>query len=103
MAEYRTEREARLDFALECVKLAGIKEGSAEHAALMESYNMIEPLPRGYKMTLKDAWCAAFVSAIGVKRSLLEIEYKYRQSTGCGNLWVELSKRACGGVSRVGK
>ena len=63
MAEhkYRTEREARLDFAVECLKFTGIKEGSPEHAALMEFYNMIDPLPRGYRMTLKDAWCAAYL------------------------------------------
>ena len=69
MAEhkYRTEREARLDFAVECLKFTGIKEGSAEHAALMDFYNLIEPLPRGYRMTLKDAWCAAFLCATAWK------------------------------------
>ena len=69
MAEckYRTEREARLDFAVECLKLAGIREGSLEHAALMDFYNMIDPLPRGYRMTLKDAWCAAFLCATAWK------------------------------------
>lgn len=69
MAEYkyRTEREARLDFARECLMFTGIKEGSPEHAALMEFYNMIDPLPRGYKMALKDAWCAAFLCATAWK------------------------------------
>lgn len=69
MAEckYRTEREARLDFAVECLKFTGIKEGSPEQAALMEFYNMIDPLPRGYRMTLKDAWCAAYLCATAWK------------------------------------
>lgn len=69
MAEckYRTEREARLNFAVECLKFTGIKEGSKEHAALMDFYNMIDPLPRGYRMTLKDAWCAAFLCATAWK------------------------------------
>lgn len=67
MAEYRTEREARQGFALECLKFTGIKEGSKEHAALMDFYNMIDPLPRGYRMTLEDAWCAAFLCAVAWK------------------------------------
>lgn len=65
--KYRTEREARLDFAVECLKFTGIKEGGAEHAALMDFYNMIDPLPRGYRMTLKDAWCAAYLCATAWK------------------------------------
>ena len=65
--KYRTEREARLDFAVECLKFTGIKEGSKEHAALMDFYNMIDPLPRGYHMTLVDAWCAAYLCATAWK------------------------------------
>ena len=38
---YRTEMEARLDFVVECLRLTGIREGSAEHAALMDFYNLI--------------------------------------------------------------
>lgn len=64
---YYTEKEARLDFVVECLKFTGIREGSAEHAALMDFYNLIEPLPRGYRMTLKDAWCAAFLCATAWK------------------------------------
>lgn len=63
MAEckYRTEREARLDFAVECLKFTGIKEGGPEHASGIEDYNGIDPLPRGYRMTVKDPWCAAYL------------------------------------------
>lgn len=67
MAEiYKTEREARLDFAACCMRYAGIKEGGAEHKALIKWYNTGE-VPRGYKMTVKDPWCAAFLSAIAKK------------------------------------
>lgn len=67
MAEmYKTEREARLDFVACCMRYAGIKEGGADHKALLIWYNTGE-LPRGYKMTVKDPWCAAFLSAIAKK------------------------------------
>lgn len=61
---YKTELELRQAFALACLRWCGIKEGSEEHEEILELYNAIRPLPRGYKMTTKDAWCAAFISAI---------------------------------------
>lgn len=64
---YKTEREARQAYVLECLKWCGIKEGSQDHAELISYYNMIAPLPRGYRMSLKDAWCAAFLSAVAWK------------------------------------
>lgn len=39
-----------------------IQEGSAEHKALIDFYNGYQPLPRGYKMSYTDSWCAAFIS-----------------------------------------
>lgn len=32
---------------------------------IIDTYNSIVPLPRGYRMTYTDPWCAAFVSAVG--------------------------------------
>lgn len=40
----------------------GIKEGSAEHKALVKEYNAVKPLPRGYKARYADPWCALFAS-----------------------------------------
>lgn len=40
----------------------GVEEGSAAHRSIINIYNTIRPLPRGYKMTYQDAWCAAFVT-----------------------------------------
>ena len=45
----------------------GVKKGSAAHKALVETYNTIKPLPRGYKLTTQDHWCAGFVSAVAVQ------------------------------------
>ncbi len=41
----------------------GAKEGSSTHQKILDIYNGHKPLARGYKMGLKDAWCAATVSA----------------------------------------
>lgn len=65
MAEkYRTATEAAMAFVLCCLRYAGIKEGGREHKELIGTYNTIKPLPYGYTMTVKDPWCAAFLSAI---------------------------------------
>lgn len=42
----------------------GCLEGSALHGKLIDCYNQINPLPRGYHVKYTDPWCAAYVSAI---------------------------------------
>ena len=42
----------------------GIKEMSPEHQTIVDIYNTIAPLPRGYSATISDPWCAIFVSAV---------------------------------------
>lgn len=61
-----TELELRLQCALAAARWLGSREGSAEHRELLEIYNGIRPLPRGYAMRESDPWCAAFVSAAAV-------------------------------------
>jgi hypothetical protein len=64
-------------YASEAVKLiqswVGIKEGSAGHKEILAIYNSQKPLPRGYKMTTKDAWCAATTTAVAVKLGYTDI------------------------------
>ena len=45
-------------------KWLGSKEGEENHKHIIDTYNKIKPLPRGYKVTYKDSWCATFVSFI---------------------------------------
>lgn len=45
-------------------KYIGIKQGSADHKDIIDGYNKIRPLPRSYKVTYNDSWCAAFVSYV---------------------------------------
>lgn len=40
----------------------GIREGTEEHKHIIDAYNKIRPLPRGYEVTYKDSWCAVFVT-----------------------------------------
>ncbi len=56
----------RFDTALAAARWLGTKEGTREHREILAAYNAIEPLPRGYRLGEKDAWCAGFVSAAAV-------------------------------------
>ena len=52
--------------ALCAARWLGIREGSREHQEILDSYNAIRPLPRGYTVQMTDPWCAAFASAAAV-------------------------------------
>lgn len=51
----------------------GTVEGDGQHRALMERYNSLPILPRGYRMTLTADWCVAFPVAVAVVQGLTEI------------------------------
>ena len=51
----------------------GTKEKSAGHLLLLDVYNEQDSLPRDYKMTLKDAWCAMFNTAVSILSGVEEI------------------------------
>lgn len=51
----------------------GRKESDGTHKLIIDVYNSYSPLPRGYKMSYKDAWCAAFVSAVAIKCNATKI------------------------------
>lgn len=44
----------------------GLKESDGSHKKIIDIYNTISPLPRGYKLNYKDAWCAGTISALAV-------------------------------------
>lgn len=68
-----TENTLRKQAVAAAQSYLGSKEGSAAHQEILATYNSHQPLPRGYAMTDKDAWCAAFVSAIAIKLGLTDI------------------------------
>ena len=44
----------------------GKKESDGSHKSIVDIYNSIKPLPRGYKVKYTDSWCATFVSAVAI-------------------------------------
>ena len=59
-----TESELRHQVVAQAEYWLGRKESDMSHRVIIDVYNSIVPLPRGYRMTYYDPWCAAFVSAV---------------------------------------
>jgi lysozyme len=55
------------EFAANCIIYKGVREGTQAHKSIVDVYNQIKPLPRGYKAKYTDAWCAIFVSAMAFR------------------------------------
>lgn len=51
----------------------GMQEKSQQFKHFVNEYNMIRPLPRGYRLKGSDEWCAAFLSFLSFKRKALEV------------------------------
>lgn len=51
----------------------GVNEADGTHKRIIDTYNKINPLPRGYHMKYSDPWCAAFVSAVAKLAGTLDI------------------------------
>ena len=45
-------------------KIKQIAESITTHEEIVLAYNKIKPLPVGYKISMSDDWCAAFVSVV---------------------------------------
>lgn len=72
-----TEIELRNKYVKAFSDLVGkCAEGGAEHKALLDTYNTLNPLPRGVKMVASYDWCAATVTAIAIRCGLLNIFVK---------------------------
>ena len=85
-----TEDAIRQRVVAEAWKLLGIKEGTAGHKRIVDGYNSLKKLPRGYKLKYTDAWCAATMSYIGIT---LGIPHVILPEVGCGPM-IELYKKA---------
>lgn len=51
----------------------GLNEFDGSFRKVIDIYNTIRPLPRGYKVKYTDDWCATFISAVGVACGMSEI------------------------------
>ena len=67
-----TENQLRQKVADIINAWVGATKGSAKHLEILEIYNSHKPLARGYKMQVKDAYCAATVSAAYIKAGIAE-------------------------------
>lgn len=65
-----TELELRSRVCAQARAWLGLRESDDSYWPIMEVYNSIRPLPRGYAMHRGDFWCAAFVSAVAQKLGL---------------------------------
>lgn len=68
-----TEYELRKAYVAKAESYLGVKQGSAKHEEIVATYNSYTPLPRGYKLTDKNPWCAAFDSACAIMLGLTDI------------------------------
>lgn len=67
----------------------GKSRSAGTHHDIIDCYNTIKPLPRGYKVTYKDAYCATTVSAAFHKAGYGAI---FPSECGCGAM-VDLAKK----------
>lgn len=67
----------------------GCKESEGSHRQIIDVYNADKPLPRGYKVSYTDAWCATFVTACAIKCGATDIIPK---ECSC-NKMIELFKK----------
>lgn len=67
----------------------GCKESDGTHRKIIDVYNADKPLPRGYKMSYTNPWCATFVTACAIKCGATDIIPK---ECSC-NKMIELFKK----------
>lgn len=70
-----TEKELRELFVKSLGVYYGATEGDERHRELIDYYNTLKPLPRGYLMTYTADWCVAFTVAVAVKLGMTDIVF----------------------------
>lgn len=70
-----TEKQLRAEIVNQAKSWVGRKEADGTHRVIIDVYNSISPLPRGYRMTYEDPWCATFVSACAQVWGLTKIVF----------------------------
>ena len=76
-----TENELRNEVVRQARSWLGRKEADGSHREIIDLYNSIRPLPRGYRLGYDEPWCAAFVSACAQAWGLTGILFP---ECGCG-------------------
>lgn len=68
-----TEQELRQSVVNVMRGWLGYNEKNGKFRSIIDLYNTQQPLPRGYKVQYTDEWCAATVTAAGMKAGLSDI------------------------------
>lgn len=84
-----TETKLRESVLAWMLRWLGSTRGDKYHKEILAAYNSITPLPRGYKMTVADHYCAATASAAYIKAGLAGISVV---ECGAGKM-IELAKK----------
>lgn len=63
----------RTTFITTALSFMGASESDGSHKEIIDIYNSIVPLPRGYRLSYSDPWCAAFVSAVGERAGFKQV------------------------------
>ncbi len=67
----------------------GLNRGDKSHKVIIDTYNSCKPLPRNYKVTYDDNYCATTISAAAIKAGLTDI---IPRECSCGKM-IEIFKR----------
>lgn len=67
------ERELRMTVVDTACSWSGVRDDDDSHAFIIDLYNTLDPLPRDYRVTYDDAWCAAFATAAAMETGLTDI------------------------------
>lgn len=68
-----TEAEVRQKVVSIMQGWVGLKRSNRSHAPIIDTYNAHKPLPRGYKVSYTDAYCATTVSAAAIKAGYTDV------------------------------
>lgn len=71
--EKMTETQVREKIVAVMRGWIGLKRADKSHAPIIDTYNGHTPLPRGYKVSYTDDYCAATVSAAAIKAEYTDI------------------------------
>lgn len=71
-----TEKQLRQKAISTAQAWLGCKESNGTHKQIIDLYNSVKPLPRGYAVKYTDQWCATFVTAVGIAVRLSGIIFR---------------------------
>lgn len=93
-----------MTYAEYALQFVGVRQGSTKHKYIVNNYNMIKPLPRGYRVKYTDNWCATFVSFVlkkcGAKKNVFECGAQ-RMKAKCDRLKLTLEDASNGKANDV--